>query len=208
MILQHALVTRGSHDEQMKGRLVSIELLICRIGSIRPEDPIPEHGVLTIVALWKPVVHIVGLDRVDIRDVHIKASVVQRGEDSADDDEEDSSEHVAGNQVDGEKVEVLADQELDGVDVHGIGVASTGRLLSVVVLVDVGVDEPEVQELVEAEVEEVVHHIEEDEGAGGVEEGELVDGLHNRGRVDHNLRRVEDEDDRGKSIERNKRQIE
>ena len=134
--------------------------------------------------------------------------MVQRGEDAADDDKEDGSVYVAGNKIDGKKVEVFAHEKFHGMDVNGISVPSTWRFLSVVVLVDERIDKPQMQKLVETEVEEVIHDVEKDEGAERIGECELVEGLQNRGRVNHNLCRIKDEDNGGQSIKRYERKIE
>ena len=66
---------------------------------------------------------------------------------------------------------ILAQEELERVDVHGVVVAPRGGLLVVVVLVDEVVDSSDMQRPVEEHVEEVVDYEEEAEGEGDGEEG-------------------------------------
>lgn len=89
--------------------------------------------------------------------------VVDPREDSADGQEQycaddvDGQLEVPGAQQQREEVVVLAQEELDRVDVDGVDVGTTGRLLDVVVLVDERIYRFDVQSPVKEGVEEIVH---------------------------------------------------
>ena len=103
---------------------------------------------------------------------------------------------MTGNQVDGQQVQVLSAEKLDGMDINGVRVPSTGCLLAMVVLVYQGVDCSQMEELVEAEVEEIVEEVEGDERPEGVADAELIEVLGDGGGVVHDLSSIVYEENR------------
>ena len=80
------------------------------------------------------------LDVIEARYDDVTPSVVERGEDATDDDEDRHSQHVARHQVHREKMEVLAHKKLERVDVDRVEVTARGGLLPMVMLVHQPVD--------------------------------------------------------------------
>lgn len=115
---------------------------------------------------------------IDDRDADVKAGVVERSQKPASHNEHSCRDHMYGNhklgyKADGEKVVVLSAEELEGVNIYGVRVASSGSLLSVVVLMDVFIQSAQVQRSVEYGVEEVIDYIEGNKGANAVCETEM-----------------------------------
>ena len=79
------------------------------------EGPVPEHCVLAEVFFWPSVVDVVVADVVEEGDFAGEASVVERSEDAAGEDEATDRDDVARHDVHHGEVEVLADEELEGV---------------------------------------------------------------------------------------------
>eukprot|EP00286_Rhodomonas_abbreviata_P004161 CAMPEP_0181347056 /NCGR_PEP_ID=MMETSP1101-20121128/33672_1 /TAXON_ID=46948 /ORGANISM="Rhodomonas abbreviata, Strain Caron Lab Isolate" /LENGTH=185 /DNA_ID=CAMNT_0023459239 /DNA_START=528 /DNA_END=1085 /DNA_ORIENTATION=+ len=138
--------------------------------------------VLAVVDGGDDVVLVVCLGVEHPRDHHVIPRVVEGGEDSPDHDERDRCLHVhgeeEGDEVDGKEVVVLAEDVLEGVHVDGVVGAPARRVLLVVVLVDVPVDLPKVEDAMKDRVEQIVHHKERNEGAHCAQQCDVLCGPH------------------------------
>lgn len=114
---------------------------------------------------------------------------------------------MAGNQVNGQQVQVLSAEKLDGMDVNGVRVPSTGCLLAVMMLVYQRVNRSQVEELVEAEVEEIIKQVEGYQRPEGVAQVEVIEALIDGGSVIHNLSSVIHEKNRRHLIDGDKYHI-
>ena len=70
------------------------------------------------------MMHVVCLDRVEVRDVDVEARVIQRGKDAACEDEEDDGVDMAGNDKNGQKLKILSDDKLEWMHVDGVEIAA------------------------------------------------------------------------------------
>ena len=132
-------------------------------------DVIPQLDVLPIICVWYGMMRVVCAYREDgygcegdVQRRNIEPRVVEGGGAATHNEEEDARDGVDGNQeprreVDGEDVVVLAQYELERMYVDGIGIATCGHNLPVMMLVHVRVHRAVMERAVEGRVEEIVH---------------------------------------------------
>ena len=133
---------------------IRIDPILGIIGTIRPKDIVPQHRVLSIVALWDPVVHIVCFGIKDFpspdRHDHVVARVIQAREKASHGQETKGCGQMnlqePSAEKEGPQVIVLAQEEFERVYVDGIDIRATRSLLVMVMFVNVAVDAFNVQE--------------------------------------------------------------
>jgi hypothetical protein len=67
---------------------------------------------------------------------------------------------MRGHNHNSEKVKVFSDKKFEGMNVDGIQVPPTRRLLAVMMLMDEGVNRPQMKETMEESIEKVVEEVE------------------------------------------------
>ena len=159
---------------------------VVRVRLERTHDVIPQHDVLPIICVWYGMMRVVCAYREDgygcegdVQRRNIEPRVVEGGEAAPHDEEEDARDGVDGNQeprreVDGEDVVVLAQYELERMYVDGIGIATCGHNLPVMMLVHVRVHGAVMERAVEGRVEEIVHDEKGGQRDASIGKGDLV----------------------------------
>jgi len=104
----------------------------------------PRH-ILGIVALVNLMMHVMITHIKDVRDAHTPPCVVERCHKSSEDQKYHSPIDAAGHQMEGQYVQVNPAYEFERMCVDPVDSTPIGCDLSVVMLVDVGVDFSQVQ---------------------------------------------------------------
>ena len=94
---------------------------------------IPEHCVLSVVALWDPVVHVMclGVKELDAKHFkdHVVPGVVETSHETSRDHKQQTREWMDRKatvvEVDGQQMVVLSKHKLNGMHIDRVGVAAT-----------------------------------------------------------------------------------
>eukprot|EP00450_Noctiluca_scintillans_P014331 CAMPEP_0194488966 /NCGR_PEP_ID=MMETSP0253-20130528/8697_1 /TAXON_ID=2966 /ORGANISM="Noctiluca scintillans" /LENGTH=150 /DNA_ID=CAMNT_0039329389 /DNA_START=213 /DNA_END=665 /DNA_ORIENTATION=+ len=121
-----------------------------------PDNLVPHHRVLTEVRVRKTVVRTVVLGIVQPRNSHLVLHVVGSREQQREHVEDQDREHVTRNHVEDDEMEVFSDNKFYRVNVDRIPVPTTRRDLTVMMLVDVAIDLPQVEHAVPQAVHGII----------------------------------------------------